>query len=218
MDIQSAASIMTRMKEDYASVHAAGGKNARDRLGQQEADLTAHAQEHGGLAVTIRELDYGPAAKFPLADLGSELARGNGSSAAVLQAYGTGASIAAKPEYGGIRLARQGEFAAKANMLTSPDTERDETLQASADALARDLQKARDQEAVRSDIVDIFQQNGIPETSLFQMKFDQQQDGSISVTNHPLAAHVESLVNSDRGLADMLSFSFSFNGRTNVMA
>lgn len=218
MDIQSVASIASRMKENYASVHAVGGKDAKDRYYQQEAGLTSYVQGHGGIAATVREVDYGPAVKFPLADLGPHLTRDNGSAAAALQAYDAGASIAAKPEYGSLRLYKLGKVAAQANMLTSPETERDDKLLAAADALARDLQKAKDQEAVRADIMDVFRQNDIPETSLSQMKFDQRPDGSIAVGNHPLAAEVEALVNSDRGLTDMLSFLFGFNGGTKVTA
>lgn len=64
----------------------------------------------------------------------------------------------------------------------------------------------------------LFRQRGFDEETLSQVKFDQRADSSIAASNHALAAEVETLVNSNRELADMMSFLFAFNGQTNKKA
>lgn len=218
MEVGSSSIIIARMKDDYASVKPTPAANAKESYYQQDDALSTYAHEHQGIAMSARELDYGPAVQFPFSALGPLAANGAASTGSAMQAYSEGASIATKPEYGSLRLLKASERAAAQHTLNFPEEESDATLSAAAEALARDLQKAKDQEAVRADIVGIFSQYGVSERTLGQMDFDQRQDGSVAVTNHPLAAEVETLVNSDPELAGMMSFLFGFNSRSNVTA
>jgi hypothetical protein len=193
------------LNERYASVHA------NDTYGQEVKEFQSFGEANNGFAISLMELHPSTVVQFEGPDLSHV-----GASPWASRAYADGASVEAKQpsslEYGSLRL-----------MKIAASTEWRGSIQAdgtsgAADSVARQLQYTKDLEAARQEIGAVFQQYGIDQKTVSQLGFDQKPDGSIAVSNHPLAPQIEAAVNADKELADLISFSFGFNGRANVTA
>lgn len=212
MEIGAATDIIARMKEQYASVHADNNVKPKDSYIQQVNLQDSYGKANHGFALQAVEVLPGPPVQF-LPPNFDPLANGGGSPLDAARAYADGANFTSKPatlEYGSLRMLKSAN--ATQWFISNPDTAEDADLIAAADGRARETQKATDQEAARKEIASVFRQAGMDETSIYQLNFDQRQDGSIAVSNHPLAPQVEDMVNADQGLSTLIAFSLGFNG------
>lgn len=213
MEIGAANDIIARMKDHYESVHADQNLKPKDSYVQQANLQDSYGKaNHGFSWAGVEVFPSGPPVQFPLADF-DPLSKSGVSAWAGMQAYADKVTLASKPatlEYGSLRMFK-GDNATQW-FVNDPETAKDAVLVAAADGRARETQRAADQEAARKEIASVFRQAGMDETSIYQLNFDQRQDGSIAVSNHPLASQVEDMVNADQGLSTLIAFSLGFNG------